>query len=60
MPPPQPALGLPPGAAFEPLMTLYLTDDTPADEIRRARASGFVHGVKLYPAGARCTSACGT
>lgn len=38
--------------AFEPLMTLYLTDDTPPDEIRRARESGFVHGVKLYPAGA--------
>jgi dihydroorotase len=43
---------LPAGLAFEPLMTLYLTDHTPAEEIRRARASGFVHGVKLYPAGA--------
>ena len=43
---------LPAGAAFEPLMTLYLTDSTPADEIRRARESGIVHGVKLYPAGA--------
>jgi dihydroorotase len=43
---------LPEGAAFEPLMTLYLTDDTGAEEIRRARASGVVHGVKLYPAGA--------
>jgi len=37
---------------FEPLMTLYLTDNTPAQEIHRARASGHVHGVKLYPAGA--------
>ncbi len=43
---------LPAGMAFEPLMTLYLTDQTSAEEIRRAKASGFVHGVKLYPAGA--------
>ncbi|MGA7984126.1 MAG: dihydroorotase [Burkholderiales bacterium] len=43
---------LPQGARFEPLMTLYLTDDTPPEEIMRARASGRVHGVKLYPAGA--------
>ena len=43
---------LPPNARFEPLMTLYLTDDTPPEEIVRARASGRVHGVKLYPAGA--------
>src|SRR5688572_33330708 len=43
---------LPEGAAFEPLMTLYLTDDTPPEEIARARLSGRVHGVKLYPAGA--------
>jgi len=48
--------GLPP---FEPLMTLYLTDNTPADEIHRARASGFVHGVKLYPAGATTNSDAG-
>ena len=47
---------LPIGAAFEPLMTLYLTDNTPPDEIRRARESGFVHGVKLYPAGATTNS----
>jgi dihydroorotase len=39
-------------AAFEPLMTLYLTDNTSPDEIARARASGFVHAVKYYPAGA--------
>jgi dihydroorotase len=43
---------LPPGRRFEPLMTLYLTDVTPAQEIRRAKESGLVHGVKLYPAGA--------
>ena len=43
---------LPPNARFEPLMTLYLTDDTPPEEIVRARACGRVHGVKLYPAGA--------
>jgi dihydroorotase len=43
---------LPEGAAFEPLMTLYLTDDTPPEEIGRARLSGRVFGVKLYPAGA--------
>ena len=43
---------LPEGARFEPLMTLYLTDDTPPEEILRARVSGHVHGVKLYPAGA--------
>jgi len=50
---------LPAGLQFEPLMTLYLTDDTPADEIRRAKASGFIHGVKLYPAGATTNSASG-
>jgi dihydroorotase len=43
---------LPKGAKFDPLMTLYLTDDTPPDEISRAKLSGRVHGVKLYPAGA--------
>jgi len=43
---------LPPGVAFEPLMTLYLTDHTPAAEIDRARQSGCVLGCKLYPAGA--------
>ena len=42
----------PAGADFEPLMTLYLTDNTPAEEIHRAKASGLVHAVKLYPAGA--------
>src|SRR5262245_52020715 len=47
---------LPRGAAFEPLMTLYLTDNTPAAEIAAARKSGFVHAVKLYPAGATTNS----
>ncbi|WP_444677638.1 dihydroorotase [Halomonas sp. E19] len=46
----------PVGSAFEPLMTLYLTDRTPADEIERAVASGYVHAVKLYPAGATTNS----
>lgn len=41
-----------PGSTFEPLLVLYLTDLTTPEEIRRARASGFVHAVKLYPAGA--------
>jgi dihydroorotase len=43
---------LPRGAKFEPLMTLYLTDDTSPEEIERAKRSGAVFGVKLYPAGA--------
>jgi len=50
---------LPTGLRFEPLMTLYLTDDTPPAEIDAARASGFVHAVKLYPAGATTNSAAG-
>ena len=50
---------LPPRSRFEPLMTLYLTDATPPQEIDRARASGFVHGVKLYPAGATTHSDAG-
>lgn len=49
----------PAGSAFQPLMTLYLTDNTSADEIRRAKACGFVHGVKLYPAGATTNSDAG-
>ncbi|MGE5026858.1 MAG: dihydroorotase [Betaproteobacteria bacterium] len=47
---------LPQGSRFEPLMTLYLTDNTGPDEIARAKASGLVHGVKLYPAGATTNS----
>jgi dihydroorotase len=50
---------LPAGAVFEPLMTLYLTDVTSAEEIRRAKASGVVHAVKLYPAGATTNSDAG-
>jgi dihydroorotase len=50
---------LPDGANFEPLMTLYLTDDTPPEEIARAKLSGRVHGVKLYPAGATTHSDAG-
>jgi dihydroorotase len=46
----------PAGSGFEPLMTLYLTDDTTPDEIRRAAASEHVHAVKLYPAGATTNS----
>jgi len=47
---------LPDGMHFEPLMTLYLTDNTTAKEIRRAKASGVVHAVKYYPAGATTNS----
>lgn len=47
---------LPAGLSFEPLMTLYLTDNTTPAEIDKAKASGFVHGVKLYPAGATTNS----
>jgi dihydroorotase len=50
---------LPPGMSFEPLMTLYLTDRTPPSEIAAARASGFVVGAKLYPAGATTHSDAG-
>jgi dihydroorotase len=50
---------LPEGMQFEPLMTLYLTDNTDPDEIRRAQDTGFIHAVKLYPAGATTNSAAG-
>ena len=50
---------LPAGARFEPLMTLYLTDRTPVEEIARAKAAGCVLGCKLYPAGATTHSAAG-
>ncbi len=49
---------LPLGSTFEPLMTLYLTDRTPASEMRRAREAG-IFGVKLYPAGATTNSDAG-
>ena len=50
---------LPDGMSFEPLMTLYLTDATSPDEMRRAKESGFIHGVKLYPSGATTNSSAG-
>jgi dihydroorotase len=50
---------LPKGSSFEPLMTLYLTEDTLPAEIERAHASGFVKAVKYYPAGATTHSDAG-
>jgi dihydroorotase len=50
---------IPEGVDFEPLMTLYLTDNTSSDEIKKANNTGFIHGVKLYPAGATTNSAAG-
>jgi dihydroorotase len=50
---------LPTGACFEPLMTLYLTDNTPASEVAKAISSGFVKAIKLYPAGATTNSDAG-
>ncbi len=50
---------LPAGMAFEPLMTLYLTETTDAADVAAAHASGLVHAVKLYPAGATTNSASG-
>lgn len=47
---------VPEGMSFEPLMTLYLTDNTSAAEVHRARDSGRIVGVKLYPAGATTNS----
>jgi dihydroorotase len=52
-------VALPSGMRFEPLMTLYLTDNTAPAEIDAAQKSGFVHGVKLYPAGATTNSDAG-
>jgi len=49
---------IPAGCDFTPLMTLYLTDNTPADEIARAKAAGVV-ALKLYPAGATTNSDAG-
>lgn len=51
--------GLPEGLSFEPLMTLYLTDNTLPSEILAAKESGFIHAVKYYPAGATTNSASG-
>ncbi len=50
---------LPAGMAFEPLMVLYLTDNTSAQEIRKAKQSGVIHAVKYYPAGATTNSDAG-
>jgi dihydroorotase len=50
---------LPQGMHFEPLMTLYLTDNTLPTEITKAKNSGVIHGVKLYPAGATTNSDAG-
>lgn len=50
---------LPAGSRFEPLMTLYLTDETSPAEIAEAKASGFVHAIKYYPAGATTNSQSG-
>ncbi len=50
---------LPEGMSFEPLMTLYLTEETDADDVAAAHASGLVTAVKLYPAGATTNSASG-
>jgi len=50
---------VPQGLKFEPLMTLYLTDNTAPDEIKRARESGFVVGAKFYPSGATTNSDAG-
>ncbi len=50
---------LPNGDAFEPLMTLYLTEGTDPDDLASAHASGLIKAVKLYPAGATTNSASG-
>ncbi len=50
---------LPTGMTFEPLMTLYLTDNTSAQEILKAKQSGVIHAVKYYPAGATTNSDAG-
>ncbi|MCV2880736.1 dihydroorotase [Actibacterium sp. XHP0104] len=50
---------LPEGMDFTPLMTLYLTEDTNADDLAAAHASGLITAVKLYPAGATTNSASG-
>ncbi len=50
---------LPEGLNFEPLMTLYLTDRLTSDEVSRAKQSGIVKGIKLYPAGATTNSDAG-
>ncbi|MDH3388882.1 MAG: amidohydrolase family protein, partial [Gammaproteobacteria bacterium] len=50
---------LPANSGFEPLMTLYLTDNTRVEDIEAASESEFIHGAKLYPAGATTNSDAG-
>ncbi|MEK9994700.1 MAG: dihydroorotase [Halieaceae bacterium] len=50
---------VPAGVDFEPLMTLYLTDDTTPSMVAEAAACPYVHGIKLYPAGATTNSEAG-
>ena len=50
---------LPAGSRFQPLMTLYLTEETPVEEIARAKDSDSVFAVKYYPAGATTNSQSG-
>lgn len=47
---------VPAGESFEPLMTLYLTEDTSPDDVAAGKAEGLIHAVKLYPAGATTNS----
>jgi dihydroorotase len=50
---------LPPNASFNPLMTLYLTNSTNQNEVKKAAESEYIHAIKLYPAGATTNSASG-
>ena len=50
---------LPDGTGFQPLMTLYLTENTNPDDITEAHATGLITAIKLYPAGATTNSASG-
>ncbi len=50
---------LPPGSSFNPLMTLYLTNTTNKDEVKKASGSEYIYAFKLYPAGATTNSASG-
>lgn len=50
---------LPASLNFQPLMTLFLTEDTPVSEIKIAKASNYIVGAKLYPAGATTNASCG-
>jgi dihydroorotase len=52
-------IAVPDGLSFQPLMTLFLTEETTPAEIARAKSSGLVHGVKWYPAGATTNSESG-